>query len=348
MKKVVIIGGGFTGTQCAMDLEKSFDVTLIDSKPYFEFTPGILRTILEPEHEKKIQRLHKNYLKKAKIIIDEVVEVSKKNVSLKKEKEKVSFDYLVIASGSSYSAPIKEEDLIPATRAKELAMYHGRLEKANKVLIIGGGLVGVELAAEICTHYKNKDVMIAHSKDTLIERNHPKARKYVENFFKKHNVKLLFGERIKGAEGKVKKKYVSEKGTRIETDMAFICIGIKANYEFMEKNFSSALNERHQIVVDDNLKVNGCKNIFAGGDITFIKEEKTAQTAEKHSNTIVANINRLESGEELRKYKSKRKAMLISLGKRDCVLDNGKFVLGGFIPAFLKGFVEWKTMIKYR
>ena len=38
-KNVVIIGGGFAGTLCARELEHYFNVTLIDRKEYFEFTP---------------------------------------------------------------------------------------------------------------------------------------------------------------------------------------------------------------------------------------------------------------------------------------------------------------------
>ena len=53
-KKLVIIGGGFAGSLVARNLEKEFNVTLIDTKPYFEFTPGILRTIVEPDHIKKV------------------------------------------------------------------------------------------------------------------------------------------------------------------------------------------------------------------------------------------------------------------------------------------------------
>ena len=67
MKKLVIIGGGFAGSLIAKNCENYFDTTLIDSKDFFEFTPGILRTIVQPSHAKKIQVLHKEYLKKTKV-----------------------------------------------------------------------------------------------------------------------------------------------------------------------------------------------------------------------------------------------------------------------------------------
>ena len=76
MEKVVIIGGGFTGAKCAKRLENDFSVTLIDTKDYYEFTPGILRTIINPNHTRHIQILHKDYLKKTNIIVNEVKSIS--------------------------------------------------------------------------------------------------------------------------------------------------------------------------------------------------------------------------------------------------------------------------------
>src|SRR3989344_843508 len=105
MKRVLIIGGGFAGSTAARMLEKDFDVTLIDSKDYFEFTPGILRTLLEPKHVEKIQVLHKNYLKKTRIIKGIVESIDRKNVFL--GRRKIRYDYLVVCSGSRYSLPIK-------------------------------------------------------------------------------------------------------------------------------------------------------------------------------------------------------------------------------------------------
>ena len=348
MKKIVIIGGGFTGTKCAKKLQRKYSVTLIDTKPYFEYTPSILRTILEPDHQYKIQKLHKDYLIKTKIVEDEVINLHSDHVVTKKG-DKIFFDYLIIASGSSYAVPIKEEGLVPATRAKELVKYHKELEKAQDVLIIGGGLVGVELTAEIATHYKNKNITLIHSHSELIGRNHEKSRKYAEKFLRKHNVKLIFNEKVQKTEGPSgkKKKFKTNTGRKIHTDFAFITVGIVPNYEFMKKEFSKILSERNQINVNEYLQVPDSKNIFVGGDITALREEKTAQTAEEHADLIVQNIKRLEQGKDMIKYENKKRPMVISLGKYDGIFEQGNFVITGFIPALLKWFVERKTMRKH-
>src|SRR3989338_1455974 len=101
MKKVVVIGGGFAGSLIARKLQKDFEVTLIDTKPYFEFTPGILRTIVEPEHYKSIQVGHKDYLK-AKIIVGHVKKIEEDFVHV--DGKKLPYDYLAICSGSRYNA----------------------------------------------------------------------------------------------------------------------------------------------------------------------------------------------------------------------------------------------------
>ena len=344
-KKIVIIGGGFVGTLCAKKLEKDFDVILIDDKSYFEYTPAILRTILEPGHAKKIQVLHSQYLKRAKIITNRVLEVSKKEVTLEEKKQKIPFNYLIIASGSNYATPIKEEGLIPAYRAEELALYHDRLMEAKRILVIGGGLVGVELTAEISTHCKDKDITIVHSHDELIERNHPKARKYAREFLEKHGIKILFGERVKDSKNHT---FVTDKGTKIKSDMSFISVGIMPNYEFMKKNFSNFLNERNLIKTNSYLQLAGFSNIFVGGDITSIKEEKTAQTSKKHAALIVKNIYNLENNRPLEEYISKRRPMVISLGKYNGIFEYKNIVITGFIPAFLKWAIEKSTMWKYR
>src|SRR3989344_615569 len=216
MKKILVIGGGFAGSYIAKKLEKKFDVTLVDTKDYFEFTPGILRTIVEPEHIKKIQILHSHYLKKTKILIGNVKEVNK--------------DYIKI----------------------------------------------------------------------------------------------------------------------INTDLAFWCTGIKPNFEFMLKNFKESLNLQNQVIVNEYLQVIGQKNIFAAGDLTDRKEEKTAQNAKRQARIVIKNIISLYKNKKLHSYIIKETPKIISLGKYDGIFIFKNFVFGGLIAGIMKNLVEKKEMFFYR
>ncbi len=348
MKKAVIIGGGFAGTLTEKKLEREdFRVTLIDTKDYFEFTPGILRTIVEPEHAKKIQVLHKNYLNVAEIIVGEVIGISNRNVLVKTngKKKSISFNYLIISSGSDYDSPIKEKNLLVPSRTDILKKSYGRICDAENILIIGGGIVGTELAAEIATHCKNKNITIVHSGSELMERQNDKSRKYAENFLRKIGVKIIFNEVVLRKQGR---NYVTDKGTKIRTDLALFCTGIIPNFEFMKRNFSHHLNEKNQVKVNSFLQLAGHKNIFAAGDITAIDEEKLAQNAEKQGRVAARNIINLENGRNLKEYKSNPRVMVISLGKWNGILTYKNMAITGVIPGILKTLIESKTMFRYK
>jgi apoptosis-inducing factor 2 len=344
MKRVVVIGGGFVGSHVAKSLEQEFHVTLIDTKDYFEFTPSVLRTIVEPGHMKKVQVLHSHYLKKATLIREEVKKITDTDVLLKKKK--VPYDYLVLALGSDYQSHIKEKNVLMAARAHILREAHRDLDKAGHVVIIGGGLVGIELAAEVVEHYQDrKKVTIIHSRHELIPRNNPKARAYAKRFFQNHKVNLVLGERLKDIHGKI---LVTEKGRKIEAEMFFMCVGITPNTGLMKASFPDSLTERGTIHVNEQLQVKGLPNVYSAGDVSGIKEEKTAQNAEKAANIIVKNIRLMASGEPLEKYEGKSRVMIISLGKKKGILTYKGYTMTGRIPGLLKTLVEWKSMIKYR
>lgn len=343
IKRVVIVGGGFTGACSAKKLQNKFDLTLIDTKDYYEFTPGILRTLVEPNHMSKIQILHKDYLKKGKIIIGKVIKITNKEVIV--NNKKIIYDYLIISSGSKYESHIKEQNVILPTRSSILNKCYKKLCDSKKILLIGGGIVSVELAAEIATHFNNKEITVIHSHNRLMERQPLKASKYAEKFLKKYSVKIIFNEKVLSTEGKL---FVTDKGKKIAADMPFICTGIKQNSEFMKSSFSDKLNERAQIKVNNYLQLEGFSNIFVGGDVSNINEEKLAQNAEDHAKVIVKNIDRLEKHQELVEYKNEPRVMVISLGKYNGILTYKNFVLIGIIPGLLKSIIEWMIMQRYK
>ena len=346
MKKVVVIGGGFAGSTVARKLENEFDVTLVDNKEYFEFTPGMLRTIVEPEHIKIIQILHKDYLKRTKIIIGEVRDVWKDYIVI--DKNKMEFDYLCICSGSKYSAPIKEQNLVMVTRAMHLKESYQKLVNANKVLIVGGGLVGIELAAEICTNYPEKEITIVHAKGKIMDRNHSKSIICAEKFLTKHRVRIIHNDMVLESRqnGKV---YHTDKKREIETDIAFLCTGIISNFDFMKNNFNDKLNKKNQIIVNKYLQLQGVKNIFIAGDVNSISLEKTAQNAQKQARLVAENIFALENGKELKAYRNKKTPLVISLGKWNGIFESNSFMFSGIIPGLMKTFIEKREMwqLKY-
>lgn len=346
-KKVVVVGGGFVGSLVAKNLEKHMDVTLIDNKDYFEFTPSILKVIVNPENIDNIVVRHEDYLKKTHVVKGFVTEIRNDVVIV--GKDHYSYDYLVVATGSRYALPIKIEGkadvVVTANRVKMLKDNHESLVKSKKVLIIGGGLVGVELASEIIDKFPEKEVIIVHSDNRLIPRQMKKSSEVSLKHLEKMGVKVILGEKVIKIRGNVVE---SDKGTKFQVDKVFLATGIKPNSEALKKNYMNIIDERGFVKVVDDLRIIGSKNVFAAGDLINIKEEKTAQAAENHARIVVKNILLLNSGKiELIKYRPKSKGVVISLGEKNGIFDNGKISFSGFIPAFIKKRIERSFMKKY-
>ena len=344
MKRVVIIGGGFTGSRVAKILEKkkNFEVTLIDTKKHFEFTPSILKSITNPKFFNKIKILHESYLKNSTFICGKVKKISKNSISVRGKE--IPFDYLVIASGSTYASPIKDQNVSIISKIKHLEEIHDKIEGLDKVVIVGGGAVGVELASELITCYPKKNIRIITSSENLLQRNNEKTRRHARDFLLKKGVKINFNQKVipNG------RKFFLENGKGVEGDYFFLCTGIKNNYEFISNSIKGVLNEKNQLIVNDFLQVKGLKNLFGGGDITNIKEEKTAQAATLHAEVIAKNIIRMEEGKELVKYIPKENPMVLSLGKHHGLLDYKNFSLKGVFPGLLKKLIEKKHLISLK
>lgn len=118
--RVVVVGGGFAGTTVARGLQQFFQVTMVDTKEFFEFTPSVLRTIVEPERLQRIQVEHAEYLDQTELVVGKVCSLDRatKEVFITRNLEQevhhegdhslsIPYDTLVICSGSYYHTPFK-------------------------------------------------------------------------------------------------------------------------------------------------------------------------------------------------------------------------------------------------
>ncbi len=223
------------------------------------------------------------------VVQAEVISIAPDGVQVHGRNEPIPFDYLVIATGSSYAFPGKVAE---TESSKAIDLYNAlreKIVKANQILIIGGGPVGVELAGEIGTDFPEKEVTIVHSQPTLLTPNVYKEKIYrsTQEQLEKLNVKIILNDRVElpkqlhlnYIEGK--KSYVTEKSrTNITADLTFVCTGARVNNKsLLSSPLKSKINQQTgRIIVNNYLQVDGFENIFAIGDICD-KETKLAYFA---------------------------------------------------------------------
>eukprot|EP00928_Gymnodinium_smaydae_P008949 TRINITY_DN13302_c0_g2_i1.p1 TRINITY_DN13302_c0_g2~~TRINITY_DN13302_c0_g2_i1.p1 ORF type:complete len:188 (+),score=13.33 TRINITY_DN13302_c0_g2_i1:23-586(+) len=113
-RRVVILGGGPVGMFCADRLRHHFEVTLVDSKSYFEYTPGILRALGDPAHHARLSFDYREVLEGSlgvEFVQAEAVRVDPSPIggcagsvavaSPKGDAARVAYDYCVVAIGFS-------------------------------------------------------------------------------------------------------------------------------------------------------------------------------------------------------------------------------------------------------
>ncbi|EAL64965.1 hypothetical protein DDB_G0285003 [Dictyostelium discoideum AX4] len=361
-KRVLIIGCGFGGSQVAKLLDSNFEVTVVERKQTFFNSIASIRAIVEPELAKKIYIPYDKLLKNGKFIYGTVIEISPTLVKLEDGKE-LTFDYLVIATGSNSLAPFKAP--LEKISGTEIFNYYKdiseQIKQAKSILIVGGGSVGCEVVGEIINKYpiKNKElakkITIVHSGNKLVSsKTNNKFNNLINESMKKRNVSVILNDRIEIPDDIKQcfinqtspnfqvslKTYKTKNGLSIESDFVIWTIGIKLNSESYKTNFSNEINEIGQIKVNQSCQVQGYDNIFAIGDITDFDELKTTYNALSHGNIVAKVIKDLSNGKnknQLAKHKLLPPIISLSLGPKDGLTQiNSNLNFGSFISRILK------------
>ena len=112
-----------------------------------------------------------------------------------KSGEKLPFAYLAIATGSWQPSPSKLKSIERDDACAELQKLQQAVEAAETIAVIGGGAVGVELAGDIASYDRKKDVTLIHSRDQLLPRFARKLHEHVMDVFSKLGIRIILGQR---------------------------------------------------------------------------------------------------------------------------------------------------------
>ncbi|XP_023906152.2 uncharacterized protein LOC112017928 [Quercus suber] len=331
--RVVVIGGGVGGSIVAYSLQSVADVVLIDQKEYYDIPWASLRSMVEPSFAERSVINHIDYLPKVQIIASSATNITDTEVTTE-DGQKVAYDYVVIATGHLESAP--------KTRAERLNEYKADFEKiksGNTVLIVGGGPTGVELAGEISFVFPDKKLILVHRGPRLLEYIGSKASQMAMNWLTAKKVDVILDQSINlnHLSGGVVQ---TSSGETIKADCHFVCTGKPIGSSWLNESIlQNSLNIHGKLVVDQNLRIRGHKNIFAVGDITDIKEIKQGYVAQKHAHVTAKNLKLLMNGESESKmatYKPGWEMVIVSLGRKDGVAQFPLITIGGYIPGKIK------------
>lgn len=340
-KRIVIAGGGLAGSTLAHLLQDHADVTLVDSKDYFEIRWAALRGYVEPKLAEKIVIPHAQYLPKARVVVGTLAGASDRDVTLA-DGTVVLFDLLVITTGSQPdpSRTFKE-------RIAGIERENKLIRAARSVLIVGGGPVGVEMAGEIKTDFPDKTITIVHAGERLIEFLAPPASQKALKWLQAKGIGVMFGDRLDVEHGVTSLgpgSYTTRKGVKMDADYVFFATGSRPDSSWLKESFARALGPDDRLKVDGYFVVEGHPNVFALGDITDIKEAKQGYFAVAHAKMLAANLKKTgfappaeaTKAKGLKSYKAGPSIGIVSLGRAQGLAQLPFGTFTGFLPTKLK------------
>jgi len=377
MKDVVIIGGGYGGIAALKTLsgKKDITITLIDQHPYhFLQTEGYALIAGTLPFDRTIVNLYslcQSYGENVSFIHDGVsnIDLERKCVYIEK-KEQISYDYLIIATGSVTRMMDSIEGLencshgIKSLRGafhmkqffeQELfaRMENSKHAKEHYSIVIGGaGLTGVEIAAEM-QHYFNRyyksntlacDKIAIHlisGSPTVLKGMHPKIIKDAMNHLERLGVILHCGSHISKVDPH---KACLENGEVVDFDFMLFTGGIRATA--MTKSIEVEHNKLGQIIVDPTLQVPKHPEVFAVGDAAEIMDRQgerigdTAQAAIKSGIHAARNIDLILNGREPVDADIEILGLAIAMGGNYAILSIGSITMSGKTAHYVKKLIE--------
>lgn len=218
----------------------------------------------------------------------------------------VDADHLVLASGSGYPFPAKMDTDDTAEALDRIRAAHKELAGAQRVLIVGAGPVGLELAGEVKGVWPRKHVTVVDPAERLMPGFAPEMRDDLRRQLDALGVELLLGTALarepSTVPGRAEAFSVATAGGELSADIWFRCHGVSVSGDYLGEELAGARTPQGHLRVTDtlNLSVDGRvqPHIYALGDLTALAESKMAAYAMRHAEVVAANILARIRGEE--------------------------------------------------
>jgi NADH dehydrogenase FAD-containing subunit len=316
---VVVVGGGYGGTAVAKALDETTNVVLVEPKDAFMHNVAALRALVDPSWLPRIFLPYAGLLANGRVVRDRAAVVEPGRV-VTASGEEIAADYIVLASGSSYPFPAKT-DLVDSEHAfEQVRATHRALSRADRVLLLGAGPVGIELAGEIRAVWPDKSIVLLDARDEVLGGPFmPELRAELGRQLEEIKVEVLLGSPLGEAPptepGELGTFTVTtESGREVTADLWFRCYGVVPNSDYLGEALSLARRADGYVEVSPTLQVAGQTTVFALGDLSTA-DAKMAGFAGHQAATVAANITALTSGSaELVDYQSMGTAIVVPIG----------------------------------
>ncbi len=196
----------------------------------------------------------------------ERIDASAREVVLRDER--VGYDALILATGSRpLRLPIPGADLDGVLELRgidDAKAIKTRLESTEHLIVIGGGYIGLEVAA--AARQMDRTVTLVERLPRLLSRvTSPEISKFFLTLHRSHGADIRLNDSVAGIEGNGSVSSIElSSGERLDADAVLVGIGVCPNQELAEE---AGISCDDGILVDDH-GATSIEGIYAAGDCT--------------------------------------------------------------------------------
>ncbi len=378
LPRVVIIGAGFGGLECARKLaRKPADVLIIDRNNYYLFTPLLYQVASSLLNPSDITRPVRAIIRKAHNVRFRHGEVAgidfERSAVLLADGKRLVYDYLVIAAGSTtnYFGLRDVED-----HAFGLKDLPEALELRNHVLqclesaasspdnaragltfvVVGGGPTGVEYAGALSELVKlvlpdeypelagqHVRIVLVEGLPELLPAFSATLGRAAREALVRKGIEVWTSTHVTGTS---KGAVALSDGKTLETRTLIWAAGVRPAAVVASLDVTRSRSGR--IEVDGFLRVAGRPAVFAIGDVAAAVRQDGREVpmlsapAIQEARVAATNILRLAAGEPLQRFGYRDRGSMATIGKNTAIAEVGRLRMTGFA-----GWVLWLAVHLY-
>ena len=373
-RSVVVVGGGYAGTEVARALGSEADVTLISETNFLLFTPMLAEVAgadLDPRH---IVAPLRQLCPDADVVIGRATDydIHRRSVTVQpplgRPARTYEGDALVLTVGSVSSdlgVPGVAEWTLPFKTIGDALRIRNRIISAmeeaaaendpalTRVAVIGAGYSGVEVAAAVHDFmagahprfYREApppSVTVIDALDRITPDLPDKLSRVAERVLAGRGLEFALGSRVAAVE---QSAVLLENGSRIEAHTVIWAAGMRPGVAAAELGLDASGQQR--LPVDGNMRVTS--GVYALGDAAAVPDgyggiaPPNAQHALRQGKYLGSHLLDMLDDKPVKPYRYKMIGQFVSLGHRNAVGT----VLGRPVRGHL-GWFLWRSYYLFR